>query len=145
MTDGGVADALPVGEAIRRGARRIMVIRSRKGAYAKKSGLAETFLRWSVRHHRSLEHAIAGRAERYNRAVALIRHPPGGIEIIEICPPQNFRASRLSRNPSVLREGYNQGRTMATEAMKRWGENGSFSGREPAIPKDSSSGHNPII
>ena len=41
MTDGGVADALPVGEAIRRGARRIMVIRSRPREYRKRTGPAE--------------------------------------------------------------------------------------------------------
>jgi len=33
MTDGGITDAIPVAEAIRRGARRIMVIRSRQRDY----------------------------------------------------------------------------------------------------------------
>jgi predicted patatin/cPLA2 family phospholipase len=120
MTDGGVADALPVGEAIRRGARRIMVVRSRKWDYAKKHDPAEYLLCWSVRHHPSLQRAIARRVERYNRSVALIRRPPPGVAIVEICPPPDFRASRLGRAPLILREGYDQGRRLAAEAMKRW-------------------------
>jgi predicted patatin/cPLA2 family phospholipase len=61
MTDGGVADALPVGEAIRRGARRIMVIRSRHRDYRKRSSPAEQVMRWHVRQYPLLRQAMARR------------------------------------------------------------------------------------
>ena len=120
MTDGGVADSIPVGEAIRRGARRIMVIRSRHRDYMKNHGLSERVMRWHVRHYPFLQQAMAKRVERYNEAVALIRRPPGGVSIIEICPPASFRVSRLSQDRRILQEGYEQGRASAVEAIARW-------------------------
>jgi len=52
--------------------------------------------------------------------VALIRNPPDGIVIVEICPPGNFRVSRLSQDPLILQEGYEQGRALAGDAIARW-------------------------
>ena len=123
MTDGGVTDSLPVGEAIRHGARRIMVIRSRQRQYVKHNSPFEYFMRWYVRRDPSLQQAMTKRIQRYNEAVALIRKPPEGVTIIEICPPQAFRVSRLSKDRLVLQEGYEQGRASAAEAMALW-ENG---------------------
>jgi predicted patatin/cPLA2 family phospholipase len=60
------------------------------------------------------------RVERYNDSVALIRKPPHGVSIIEICPPGNFGVSRLSQDRMVLQEGYEQGRSLAAEAIARW-------------------------
>jgi predicted patatin/cPLA2 family phospholipase len=120
MTDGGVADSIPVGEAIRRGARRIMVIRSRHRDYLKRPGLSERVMRWHVRQLPLLREAMTKRVERYNDAVALIRKPPEGVSIIEICPPEIFRVSRLSQDRIILQEGYEQGRALAAEAIARW-------------------------
>lgn len=120
MTDGGVTDSLPVGEAIRRGARRIMVIRSRHRDYLKRNGLSELVMRLYVRRYPMLQKAMSKRAQRYNESVALIRKPPEGLTIIEIYPPRNFRVSRLSQNRLVLQEGYEQGRALASKAIDDW-------------------------
>ncbi len=128
MTDGGVADALPVEEAIRRGACRIMVVRSRKKAYVKERGPAEYLLRWSVRHHPLLRQAISRRVEVYNRSVTLIRNPPPGIAIVEVCPPEDFRVTRLGKDLKILQEGYEQGRSLAGEAMDRWEDHNRLPG-----------------
>ena len=120
MTDGGVADSIPVMEAIRRGARCIMVIRSRHRDYMKRHGLSENFMRWHVRRYPFLQQAMTKRVERYNDSVALIRKPPDGVSIIEICPPENFRVSRLSQDRMILQEGYEQGHSLAAEAIARW-------------------------
>jgi predicted patatin/cPLA2 family phospholipase len=120
MADGGVADSIPVGEAIRRGARRILVIRSRHRDYMKRTGLSEHVMRWHVRRYPLLQQAMTKRAERYNESVALIRRPPAGVSIIEICPPEGFRVSRLSQDRIILQEGYEQGRELAAEAIARW-------------------------
>jgi predicted patatin/cPLA2 family phospholipase len=63
---------------------------------------------------------MSARVGRYNKAAEFIRRPPAGVSITEICPPEGFRVSRLSRNPAVLQEGYDQGRAMAQEAIWRW-------------------------
>ena len=120
MTDGGVADAIPVGEAIRRGARRIMVVRSRHRDYVKRNSPSEYLIRWYTRGYPFLQRAVANRVRRYNDTVALIRRPPEGVAIVEICPPPNFRVSRLSQDLAVLQEGYDQGRAAAVDAMVRW-------------------------
>jgi len=132
MTDGGVADAIPVGEAIRRGARRIMVIRSRHQDYSKRNSPSEYLIRWYVRGYPLLRRAVAERVRRYNDTVALIRRPPEGVTIVEICPPANFRVSRLSQDPAVLQEGYDQGRTAAAEAMALWEKGPTMPASTPA-------------
>ncbi len=119
-TDGGVADAIPVGEAIYRGASRIMVLRSRRLDYVKRQGLFDFFMRWRVGRYPMLQQAMAKRVRHYNESVALIRKPPDGVSIVEVCPPENFRVSRLSHNRVILQEGYEQGRCMAVEAIARW-------------------------
>lgn len=119
-TDGGIADALPIGEAIRRGARRIMVLRSRPRDYIKRFGISDRLLARHARTFPLLGVAMKRRAARYNESVTLIRKPPAGVEIVEICPPLDFRVSRLSRNRRILDEGYEQGRRLAAEAIRRW-------------------------
>jgi predicted patatin/cPLA2 family phospholipase len=118
--DGGLTDALPVDEAIRRGARRIMVVRSRPADYLKRPGPSDLFLRRRLRLYPLLREAVGMRVQRYNESVALVRKPPEGVSIVEICPPDSFRVSRLSRNGLILQEGYEQGRTLAAEAIARW-------------------------
>ena len=120
MADGGLVDPLPVGEAIRRGACRVMVIRSRPRGYEKKENLLQHILNWRLRRFPLLRKTMARRVRRYNEAVALIRRPSSGISITEICPPDTFRSSRLSRDPRILFEGYEQGRALADEAIAAW-------------------------
>jgi predicted patatin/cPLA2 family phospholipase len=120
MTDGGSADALPVSEAIRRGAKRIMIIRSRHYNYYKQNSLSDYLLLLYLRCFPLLQRTMAQRARQYNDAVKIIRWPPEGITIVEVCPPENFRVSRLSQDASLLEEGYEQGRARAAEAIGKW-------------------------
>ena len=121
MADGGLADAIPVKEAIRRGARRIMVLRSRSYQYVKRENIIEKLiLRWFLRQFPLLRATLNGRARKYNETISLIRRPPAGISVFEICPPKNFRPARLSRNPDALFEGYKQGRDLAGKAIRLW-------------------------
>jgi predicted patatin/cPLA2 family phospholipase len=122
MTDGGVVDSLPVGEAIWLGARRVMVIRSRHRGYLKRNDPYELVMRWHARRYPMLRETMARRAQRYNASVALIRTPPDGVSVIEMCPPHDFRVSRFSQNRRVLEEGYEQGRALAPEAIESWSQ-----------------------
>ncbi len=119
-TDGGVADAIPVGKAIDLGARRIMVIRSRHRGYSKRSDPFDYLIRWRMRRYPLLQQAMTQRVWRYNESVKLIRNPPEGVTIVEVCPPVKFRVSRLSQNLPILEEGYNQGRALAAYAITCW-------------------------
>ncbi len=118
--DGGIADPLPVEKAIRLGARNIMVIRSRTSNYVKKEALSNHFLLWKLKSYPALKAAVVGRVERYNDSVTLIRKPPPGVSILEICPPDDFKPARFGRNKDDLLLGYEQGRAMALQAMQSW-------------------------
>ena len=120
-TDGGLSDPLPVNAAIAMGAAKIMVVRSRPRTYLKRRSIFDEILKHHLRGYPLLRKAVDLRIERYNESVRLIRKPPPGVEIIEVCPPDGFRASRLSRDRTVLEEGYGLGRSAALRAMENWG------------------------
>ncbi len=118
--DGGISDPLPVEAAIERGARKIMVIRSRPKHYKKREMLSNAVLRWKLKPYPALRKAIAGRVRKYNEALSLMRTPPPGVSILEICPPDDFRSARFGRNKGILVDGYQQGQRMGELAMRSW-------------------------
>ncbi|GGA99130.1 patatin-like phospholipase family protein [Agarivorans gilvus] len=118
--DGGVADAIPVAEAIRRGAKRIMVLRSRPSAYRKSPVKAPGLMRHLLRHTPALIEPMLTRDIRYNQAVDLIESPPHGVEIVQICPPDNFQLKRLSRDTKSLQQAYQNGVEAGKGAIKAW-------------------------
>jgi len=120
LTDGGVADGIPIAEAIRLGARQIMVIRSRSFAYRKRDTLGHRLIRWKLRHYPALRRTLSERVARFESALALLRNPPAGIQIIEICPPASFKAGRFNHQPRQLQAGYNAGQAMAAMAIRQW-------------------------
>jgi len=118
--DGGFSDPLPVQAAIHAGARKIMVIRSRPKAYKKQTGLSHRLLKWRLSKYPALKEVLATHARRYNLALALIRNPPQGVKIVEICPRPTFSINRLERSPEKLKQGYNQGIKMVEQAITNW-------------------------
>ncbi len=121
FTDGGLADPLPVKAAVELGAVKIMVVRSRLKEYRKKKSIFDRIVLRHVRAYPLLMEAIKRRVDVYNESVELIRRPPAEISVIEICPPDNFRVSRLTRDRGLLEEGYDQGRAASKSAIERWG------------------------
>jgi predicted patatin/cPLA2 family phospholipase len=120
MTDGGVAEGIPVAEAIRMGARRILVVRSRHKDYVKKDTLGHKFIRWKLRKHPNLIAAMEQRVKKYEDTIGLIRNPPKNVKITEICPPADFTIGRFNQNPESLLQGYNVGLSAADAAIKQW-------------------------
>ena len=120
MADGGLSDPIPAVEAIMQGADRIMVLRSRPRAYRKTGGILQQVLLWHLRSFPRLKQTAAVRIQKYNDTLSIIRNPPPGVFIQEICPPPGFRTSRLSRDPQSLHDGYRQGVRLAETAMGRW-------------------------
>ncbi|WP_394209444.1 patatin family protein [Enterovibrio calviensis] len=118
--DGGVTDAIPVAEAIRRGATKIMVLRSRPTRYRKTAPKFTALTKRLLKDHPALITPMLTRHVRYNEALELINNPPKGVEIIEICPPESFRLKRLSRDTASLEKGYDIGVVAGQEAIARW-------------------------
>ncbi|WP_211916592.1 patatin family protein [Vibrio sp. B1REV9] len=118
--DGGVADAIPVAEAIKRGARKIMILRSRPAHYRKSPPKLNSLTAHLLKETPALIQPMLTRHERYNQALHLIENPPANVEIIQVCPPNNFKLKRLSRSPEPLRKAYDLGLECGKQAIKRW-------------------------
>ena len=80
LIDGGVSDPIPVEEAYRRGARRIVVVRSRPATFVKKNGWSSRLSAALVRGTPAVTRAMIGTAERYQRAVAMAISPAAGLQ-----------------------------------------------------------------
>ena len=119
-TDGGVADGIPVQWAIDLGAKHIMVVRSRSADYRKQDTWVHRYIRWKLRRHAALAAAMRERVARHVAVVKLIRRPPPGVAIVDVCPPPEFAVGRFCRDRRRLLRGYDMGFAMGAEAMARW-------------------------
>ncbi len=120
MTDGGVADGIPVAEAIRRGAKRIMVIRSRHQHYRKQDTLGHRYIRWRLRAYSELVATMRRRVQIHADTLQLIQQPPPDVTIVEVCPPPDFTSGRFSRSRQRLQAGYQTGFDLAQTAIQEW-------------------------
>jgi predicted patatin/cPLA2 family phospholipase len=120
MTDGGVGDGIPVARAIQLGAKRIMVIRSRDKHYMKRDTLGHRYIRWKMRTRPALLASLKRRIEIYRDSIAVLRKPPDGVQIVEICPPEDFNLGRFSLDQQRLQKGYETGFAAAHIAIAQW-------------------------
>ena len=122
FVDGGLADPIPVIEAHRRGATRIVVLRSRPREFRMKPKPPNPLLRFGLRRYPELLACIAERPKRYNEALDFMRSPPPGCEVIEVTPPESFESSRLTRDRARLERDYHRGLQKGHELVARWTE-----------------------
>lgn len=109
--DGGVSDAVPVQEAVRRGAKTVVVIRTVPSQMYYTPQWFKRMERWLgesslqpfvnlVQHHEKTYHAIQ----------QFIEKPPGDIRIFEIYPPKPLKSMALGSRLPALLDDYNVGR-----------------------------------
>ncbi|MBD1575383.1 MULTISPECIES: patatin-like phospholipase family protein [Vibrio] len=109
MTDGGVADSIPVEKAYQMGAKEITVILSRPLGYIKKTSRAPWLTRKFLARHPNLAEAALQRAQIYNRTINFINNPPHDCIIHVIAPPDDFPVGRLTKDRQKLDIGYQMG------------------------------------
>ncbi|MEL6117349.1 patatin family protein [Photobacterium sp. SP02] len=109
MTDGGVADSIPVIKAYQMGAREITVILSRPLGYRKKTSKTSWFLRRMLADTPELARVMMKRADNYNSAIAFIENPPQDCRIHVIAPPAEFDVGRITTDKKRLDTGYQMG------------------------------------
>lgn len=122
LVDGGVADAIPVEEAHRRGATRIVVVRTQTAGYVKKSGLEARLTGLLSRKHPRMRETMRNKAANYMRSVGFVQNPPGGVEVVQIAPRRVLRTSRTTRDLGPLQEDYELGRSQGKEVAGAWRE-----------------------
>lgn len=109
MTDGGLADSIPVIHAYEQGARRLTVILSQPLGFKKKPARFPNLLKPLFADHPALFDAVTRRTDQYNAALDFIATPPDDCQINIIAPPQNFPVSRFTTDLDSLNMGYAQG------------------------------------
>jgi predicted patatin/cPLA2 family phospholipase len=120
LFDGGVTDPIPIQEAIRRGARRIVAIRSRPAAYVKTDGWSSRVSARLLGREPVVATAMRRTAERYQSAVALLHAPPAGCEVLHVAPRRPMKTGRITQDRAALEHDYEQGREAAEEVIKTW-------------------------
>jgi predicted patatin/cPLA2 family phospholipase len=120
LVDGGISDPIPVREAYRRGARLIVVVRSRAADYVKRERFANTFGALTVRRRMpAVADACRGAAAVYRSAVAFLRAPPPDCAIVHVAPTTALATRRTSRDRAALDRDYALGRALGSEAVDR--------------------------
>lgn len=117
--DGGVTAPIPVEEAYRRGARRILVIRSRPPGYRGPSRVECVLAAAILREHPALAGAFRRYREVYERAVAFIMRPPADCRIVHVTPDR-LHTSRMTRDERALIADYEHGRVVGERAIRAW-------------------------
>lgn len=119
FVDGGIADPIPVMQAVESGAKNIMVLRTRPAGYVKKSFSESRLIPLLFSKYPNLQKAMKKRDEKYNRSVEYILNPPKGISFIHICP-NGMKTGRTTKDLNLINEDYELGRRAGEEAMKKW-------------------------
>ncbi|MQX51758.1 patatin-like phospholipase family protein [Alcanivorax sediminis] len=117
MTDGGLADSIPVRWAYEQGAREITVVLSRHHGYRKKPSALTPLIKPWVKDMPGLYGAMLKRAEIYNDSLAFIANPPEDCRLTVIAPQETFPVSRLTTNAKKLEQGYQQGHWAGMQAL----------------------------
>ncbi len=117
--DGAVSDPLPVEQAYREGARRIVVIRTRPADYRKRASIGHNLIGATLRKHESLRQVVGEVPDRYNRSVQFVLQPPQDVHTAQIAPSRPLRTGRTSRNRLCLESDYRLGRHDAIRYLEQ--------------------------
>jgi len=121
LMDGGIAAPIPVQEAYRRGARRIVVIRSRPPEFVKRASAFAGLSALAFRTSPSFARALRRAHDAYAEAVAFIRSPPADCEILHVAPTAVLATGRTTQDVRALDRDYALGRDAGTRAIAAWG------------------------
>jgi predicted patatin/cPLA2 family phospholipase len=108
-----------VAEAYRRGAREIVVVRSRPADFVKTRDWSVLLTSALMRKQRSLARAVRNTALAYQRAVSFSLNPPADCRVVTIAPPTRLASTRTTRDRSKLERDYALGRELAAEMIAR--------------------------
>jgi predicted patatin/cPLA2 family phospholipase len=120
LVDGGISDPLPVREAYRRGARTIVVVRSRAADFVKKDRLVNHIGAWTLRREPAIARACRDAARAYREAVSFLAAPPDDCAVVHVAPATALATSRTSRDRAALERDYALGRALGRDAIDRF-------------------------
>ena len=121
--DGGISDAVPVIEAWRRGATRIVVIRTVPSQLYYTPEWVKRMERWLEKSHlKRMVAMMKQHAKSYYRTQKFIQSPPPGVEIAEIYPNAPLASNALGSRVKTLMQDYRLGRRSGRYFLATLGE-----------------------
>ena len=117
VTDGGVSDPLPVKAAYERGARRILVLRTRPLTCVQSFRLEPLLLAYAFRRYGAMRQLVREQAKLYSDALAFIAQPPPGTDIVQIAPTRPLKTKRAAATQLDLDEDYALGHRLGHDAL----------------------------
>lgn len=129
MIDGGVADPLPIREAYKRGARHVVIIRTRPEGFYKSSRLSPLLGSMFFKKYPGLKEKIRSHVKYYNESVDFIENPPSDLTIIQISPKAPTKTGRTSTEIDSLIDDYMNGVEMGVNTLYHMGASKSIHAR----------------
>ena len=109
MTDGGVADSIPVKKAYEMGASEITVILSQPLGYRKKDNKVPWLTKQLYKDTPALAQATIQRSKNYNDSIDFLHNALPDCKVNIIAPPMGFKVGRTTKNRAILNSGYQMG------------------------------------
>lgn len=109
--DGGISDAIPVREAVKQGAKTLVVIRTVPSQMYYTPQWFKRMERWLGESSlQPLVNLVQHHEASYTEIQRFIEKPPGKLKIFEIYPPKPLKSMALGSRIPALREDYKIGR-----------------------------------
>lgn len=110
--DGGLSAPLPVEEAYKRGARRIVVLRTLPKEYSAHTPWVNRLKSWicsSNQCPKAIDYFVH-HEHAYRESLKFIESPPLGVEVIQVFPEQGLKSKLLGSRESDLNQDYQLGK-----------------------------------
>jgi predicted patatin/cPLA2 family phospholipase len=120
LVDGGISDPIPVEEAYRRGAREILVVRSRPASDASSDRWSSRLLAFLHRREPALARALLLMPERYEASRRFLARPPRDCRIVHVAPLRRLATGRTTQDLRTLEHDYALGVEAGHDAVDRW-------------------------
>ena len=117
LSDGGMADSIPIRYLQELGYDRIVVVLTQPLEYEKKRNKAMPLLKLVYRKYPKFIKALETRHERYNETLQYIKDLENKGEIYVIRPPDKLEIGAVEHNPDKLQRVYDIGRAEAVQKI----------------------------
>ena len=117
--DGGIADPIPVREALAQGCDRVVVILTRERTFRKEKEKTLPLIRMKYRNYPNLINAMEARHEAYNASLDLISRLERDGTVLVLAPTEPLKIRRTEKDLQILQRGYDTGRDHALKELPR--------------------------
>ena len=119
LSDGGMADSIPLKHLQELGYDRNVVVLTQPVDYVKEKNKALPILKLVYRKYPKFINALAKRHERYNETTKYIRELEEKGEIFVVRPPEKLNIGAVEHNPDELQRVYDIGRAEAEKQLEK--------------------------